>query len=458
MTKQPNVLFIMSDDHALQAISAYRPDNQVLTPGIDRIAENGMIMDNCFCTNSLCSPSRAAILTGTYNHINGVRSLEQNLDGQLNNIGKVMQKHNYQTAIIGKWHLGIEPEAMPHGFDHYEIFHHQGEYYDPWFYTKEGKHQEEGYATELVSEKTLKWIRERDQDRPFFMMCHHKAPHRSWEPAPQYKDLYKHIDFRKPHNYDDDYANRGPNAESADMRIESLSDFDTKGPPPEGLTPQEVKDWKYQRYMEDYMATIKSVDDSVSDILDYLEEEGILDNTIVVYTSDQGFYTGEHGWFDKRFMYEESQHMPFLIQYPGHIEAGSKSEEQVLNIDFAATFLDYAGIDPAELEGQGRSFRPILDGEADAKGYEYVYYRYYDYPAIHNVYPHYGVRGRRYKLIRFENPEGLRDLGDVYWELYDLEDDPSEMRNRYGEPEMQAITETLKEKLAELRETYQDLD
>ncbi len=458
MDSRPNILFIMSDDHALQAISAYRPDNQVQTPGIDRLAKNGMMLENCFCTNSLCSPSRAAILTGTYNHINGVRNLEEGLDGKLNNVAKVLQKHDYQTAIIGKWHLGTEAEHMPTGFDHYQIFRHQGEYYNPFFFTNEGNITEEGYATELITKKTIEWLDKRDRSKPFFMMCHHKAPHRNWQPSPKYKDAYKDIRFRHPENYNDDYANRGPNAEDAKMRVEELTDFDTKGPAPEGLSPQEIKDWKYQRYMEDYMATISSVDDSVSELLDYLEAEKISENTIVIYTSDQGFYTGEHGWFDKRFMYEESQHMPFLIQYPGHIQPGTRSAEQVLNIDFADLFLDYAGIDRDELGGQGRSFRGVLEEKEGAKGYDYVYYRYYDYPSEHNVYPHYGVRGRRYKLIRFENPKGKRALGDVYWELYDLKEDPCEMRNLYGESGMEEITARLIEKLAELRERYQDME
>ncbi len=455
MSKKPNILFVMSDDHALQAISAYRPDNQVKTPGIDRLAENGMLLDNCFCTNSLCSPSRAAILTGSYNHKNGVMNLEEGLDGKLNNIAKVLKNDGYQTAIIGKWHLGTEPEHMPTGFDHYQIFHHQGEYYDPFFYTNDGDIQETGYATELLTEKSLAWLKDRDRDKPFFLMCHHKAPHRNWEPSPKYNGRYKDIKFRHPETYNDDYATRGPNAKNATMKIDDLTDFDTKGPPPEGLSPSEVRDWKYQRYMEDYMATIASVDDSVSELLDYVKEDGIWEDTIVIYTSDQGFYTGEHGWFDKRFMYEESQHMPFLIQYPSVIPSRRRNAEQVLNIDFAYLFMDYAGIDPITLGGQGRSFRGIVE-DTGQTGYEYIYYRYYDWPGEHNVYPHYGVRGRQHKLIRFENKS---DIGDpIYWELYDLKADPHELNNLYGTAGTEDLTKQLKIELQRLREYYEDLD
>lgn len=456
--KRPNILFIMSDDHALQAITAYRPEHQVPTPGIDRLAENGMRFNNCLCTNSICSPSRASILTGTYNHLNGVRNLELGLDSRINNVAKVLQSNDYQTAIIGKWHLGTKPENMPSGFDHYQVFRGQGEYYDPFFYTDKGDIKETGYSTELITKKVVEWLDQRDPDRPFFMMCHHKAPHRNWQPSPKYKDAYKHIQFRHPDNYNDDYATRGPNAEYAKMKVVELTDFDTKGPAPEGLSEQELKDWKFQRYMEDYTATIASVDDSVDELLDYLGEHDLMDDTIVIYTSDQGFYIGEHGWFDKRFMYEESHHMPFLIQYPRAIPAGTVTDEMVLNIDFAALFLDYAGIDQAELNAQGASFRHIVEADEDAKGYEHVYYRYYDYPNEHNVYPHYGVRGRRWKLILFENPENKRNIGTYYWELYDLENDPSEMNNIYGQEGTEDVVEHLKREMTRLREKYEEHD
>lgn len=456
--KRPNILFIMSDDHALQAITAYRPDHQIETPGIDRLARNGMRFDNCLCTNSICSPSRAAILTGTYNHLNGVRNLEVPLDSKINNVAKVLQKHDYQTAIIGKWHLGTKPENMPSGFDHYQIFRGQGEYYNPFFFTNEGEIREEGYATELITKKVIEYLDQRDPDRPFFMMCHHKAPHRNWQPSPKYKDAYKHIKFKHPENYNDNYETRGPNAEYAKMRVSELTDIDTKGPAPEGLNEQELKDWKFQRYMEDYTATISSVDDSVDELLDYLEAEGIAEDTIVIYTSDQGFYIGEHGWFDKRFMYEESHHMPFIIQYPKAIPANTVTEEMILNIDFASLFLDYAGIDPSELNGQGKSFRPIVEGHEDAKGYDHVYYRYYDYPSEHNVYPHYGIRGRRWKLIYFENPENKRGIGQYYWELYDLENDPQEMNNLYGQPGTEEVVEKLRTEMARLRDQYEEDD
>ncbi len=454
--RRPNIIYIMSDDHARQAISAYA-DTQVKTPGIDRLFETGARLDNAYCTNSICTPSRASVLTGNYNQINGVRTLEDQLDGELNNVAKVLQNNGYHTAIVGKWHLGQEEPYLPTGFDHFAVLRDQGPYFDPEFITDEGSVFDKGYTTELITERSLNWIKSLEDDEPFFLMMHHKAPHRNWQPAPQYDGMYKDIKFKHPETYNDDYATRGPNAAAAVMKIEDLKDHDIKGPVPEGLTEQEEKDYKFQRYMEDYWATIKSVDDSVDELLNYLEANGLRDDTIVIYTSDQGFFTGEHGWFDKRFMYEEAQAMPFLISYPRAIQPKSTSDKMVLNIDFAPTFLDYAGIDVSELNPQGRSFRDVIEQRPGARGYDSVYYRYWDYPSEHNVYPHMGVRTNKYKLIFFEYRESEEER-DFYWELYDVQEDPNELNNLYGQPGYEKITENLIEELKHLQEVYQDDD
>lgn len=456
MSQKPNIVFIMSDDHARQRISAYA-ENEVQTPGIDRLADEGAIFNNCFCTNSICAPSRATILTGNYNHLNGVRTLYDQFDGEKNNIAKVMRNNGYQTAIIGKWHLGEEEPYLPTGFDHYAVLRGQGPYYDPEFITDRGSVKDTGYTTELITDRSINWLENRDQDKPFMLFCHHKAPHRNWEPSPKYKDAYKHIRFKHPETYDDDYETRGPNADTAVMKLQDMHLHDYKIPVPEGASPQEAKDHIYQRYMEDYMACISSVDDSVSEILDYLDTNGLSENTMVIYTSDQGFYTGEHGWFDKRFMYEESQCMPFLLRFPRYVKPGTVVDEMIVNIDFAPLFLDYAGIPAEELGAQGRTFRGLLEGEPDASGHEAVYYRYWEYPSEHNVYPHLGVRTRTHKLIMFEDPKA-EEPEQAYWELYDLEADPNEVNNIYGQPGTETLAESLKGLIDELRDHYDERD
>ena len=458
--KRPNILFILSDDHALQQISAYRPDNVVPTPQIDRIAEAGVRMNNALCCNSLCAPSRATILTGNYNHVCGVRLLSENFDNRQRTVAHALQEAGYQTAIVGKWHLGHEDAHTPRGFDYWDILIGQGEYHDPRFLSADGLRHETGYSTELITKKSLDWLKQRDPERPFFLMCHHKAPHRNWQPAPQYVGRYADVEFPHPETYHDDYATRGPAAERALMRIDDLTEHDCKQPFPEGLSPEELRNWKYQRFMEDYMACIASVDDGVGELLDYLEAEGLTDDTLVIYSSDQGFYTGEHGWFDKRFMYEESHHMPFLAQYPGHIPAGSESDEMMMNIDFAATWIDYAGLPASALECQGRSMRGVLESRDDetGRGYDYAYYRYWDYPSEHHVYPHFGIRGRRYKLICFANPEHEGEEPELYWELYDLETDPNELNNRIDDPELQSVVEEMHAELKRLQLHYGDTE
>lgn len=458
--KPKNILFIMTDDHARQAITAYAPDFPVETPGIDRIAKNGMRMDACYCTNSICAPSRAAIVTGTYNHLNGVRNLEDGLDGSLNNVGKVLQKNGYQTAILGKWHLGDRLPYLPVGFDETAVFvgyGGQGSYYDPEFAKADGsKFQVDGYATDIVHDMTIEFLENRDKQKPFFVMCHHKAPHRNWVPNKKYEHIYDDVVFPHPPTYNDDFETRGSGAAEAIMDIDDLRPMDFKlDELPEFESDTERRDWKFQHYMRDYMACVKSVDDSVAGLLDYLDENGLSEDTLVIYTSDQGFYTGEHGWFDKRFMYEESHCMPFLAQMPGTIPAGQTSNEMILNIDFADLFLDYAGVDRAELDGQGRTFRALLEGDESWKGYDEVYYRYWDYPSEHNVYPHFGIRTRTHKLMRFEDPT-IEDSDKVYWELYDIADDPLEINNIANDPANKALLSELKDALFAIKLKYKD--
>lgn len=453
---RPNVLFIMSDDHAAHAISAYGSRINE-TPQIDRIANEGVRLDNCFCTNSICAPSRAAILTGTHTHINGVRTLADDLDGRQENVAKLLQGAGYQTAIFGKWHLGHGGNADPTGFDRWVVLPGQGDYHDPSFYDQGELVHREGYATDLITDDALGWLRDRDRERPFMLMLHHKAPHRPWQPDEKHASLYEEIDIPLPETFDDDYANRSNAARNAEMRIEShLYDFDLKQPVPEGLSPREEKIWKYQRYIKDYLRCIASVDDNVGRVLDYLDDDGIADDTIVIYTSDQGFFLGDHGWYDKRFMYEESLRMPFLMRYPREIPAGSVVDAVGTNVDFAPLFLDYAGQAPTE-RMQGRSFRPIVAGQGVPEDWpEAMYYRYWMHLTDHHVPAHYGVRTRTHKLIYYygqalDTSASLPEPTAPEWELFDLEADPQEMRSVYGDPAYAVIQRELSELLYRLQ-------
>ena len=397
---RPNILFIMTDDHAAHAMSCYGSRINE-TPNLDRIAHGGMRFDNCFCTNSLCEPSRAAILTGTYNHVNAVTTIGAHIDNRQENVAKVLQRNGYQTAVVGKWHLGQGEAHWPTGFDYWNILQGQGPYFDPEMVKNGEKVQYEGYKTDLITDLSLDWLKERDKDKPFFMMYQHKAPHRPWDPDEKHANMYEDIDIPEPETFNDDYKNRAAAAGAAQMTVaEHLTERDLKQPVPEGLTPAEEKSWKYQRYIKDYLRCVASVDDNVGRVLDYLEEEGIADDTIVIYTSDQGFFLGDHGWYDKRFMYEESLRMPFIIRYPQEIKAGSVNGDIITNVDFAAMFLDYAGIEAPE-RFQGRSFRPLLEGSTPADWPQSMYYRYWMHLAHHHVYAHYGVRTHRYKLIYY---------------------------------------------------------
>ena len=428
---RPNILFIMTDDHAAHAMSCYGSRiNQ--TPNLDRIAQGGMLFNNCFCTNSLCEPSRAAILTGTYNHINEVTTIGAHIDNRQENVAKILQRNGYQTAIVGKWHLGQGPAHWPTGFDYWNILQGQGPYFDPEMVCNGEKVQYEGYTTDLITDLSLEWLKERDKEKPFFMMYHHKAPHRPWDPDDKHADMYEDIDIPTPDTFDDDYSNRAAAAGAAQMTVaEHLTERDLKQPVPQGLTPAEEKHWKYQRYIKDYLRCVASVDDNVGRVLDYLDDEGIADDTLVIYTSDQGFFLGDHGWYDKRFMYEESLRMPFIIRHPRSIAPESVNNDIITNVDFAATFLDYAGIDQPD-RFQGHSFRPLLEGSTPENWPKIMYYRYWMHLAHHHVYAHYGVRTHRYKLIYYYadalgQPGAIDESKPPEWELFDLDEDPNEL-------------------------------
>lgn len=440
--KRPNILFIMSDDHASHAMSCYGSRINK-TPQLDRIAAGGMRFENCFCGNSICGPSRATILTGKHSHANGFRRNGDRFDGSQQTFPKLFQAAGYQTAIIGKWHL----ETDPTGFDHWNILPGQGAYHNPVFIEMGERKKHEGYVTDLISDFSIDWLEKRDKSKPFLLCSQHKAPHRNWQPDERHAKLYEDIDIPEPPTFNDDYATRGAAARSTTMTIEHhLTKSDVKGDVPEGLTGQARKKWLYQRYIKDYLRCVASVDYNVGRLLDYLDKAGLAEDTIVIYTSDQGFYLGDHGWYDKRFMYEESLRMPFIIRYPRLIKPGTVNRDLVQNIDFAPMLLDAAGL-PTPADMHGRSFLPLLRGETPNDWRASIYYHYYEYPAVHSVKRHYGVRTQRHKLIHF-----YHDVDE--WELYDLEKDPHELNNVYADPAYAGVVRELKAELARLRAHY----
>ena len=457
---RPNILFIMTDDHAAHAMSCYGSRINA-TPNLDRIADGGMRFDNCFCTNSICTPSRAVILTGQYSHVNGVTTLDSKLDGRRENVAKILQRDGYQTAMIGKWHMGHGGLHDPTGFDYWIVLPGQGLYHDPVMDEMGDEKVIPGYATDIITDISLDWLRDRNPERPFFLMCHHKAPHRPWEPDDKHADLYEDIDIPEPVTFDDDYSERAAAAAAATMRIDrDLNATDLKQPVPAGLTPEAEKSWKYQRYIKDYLRCVASVDDNVGRLLDYLDEEGLAENTIVIYTSDQGFFLGDHGWYDKRFMYEESLRMPFVIRYPREIAPGTVNDDIILNVDFPLTWLDYAGIDAPDAM-QGVSFRPLLNGVTPEGWQTSLYYRYWMHLAHHNVYAHYGVRTLRYKLIYYYadalgQPGAIDDPREPEWELFDLDNDPYELHNVYHNPAYAGVVCDLTAELYRLQASVGD--
>jgi len=442
--ERPNIVFIMSDDHASHALSCYGSRIHT-TPNLDRIAQQGMLFENCFCTNAICAPSRAVILTGKYSHLNGVKTNKEPFDGSQMTLPKLLKQAGYQTGIVGKWHLKSDPT----GFDSWCVLPGQGDYVNPSFHRMGEKIQIQGYVTDIITDMAIDWIEKRDQEKPFFLMLHHKAPHRNWIPDERHAEAFTDKTFPLPETFNDHYATRSEAARTTTMTIDKhLTPTDLKMEPPEGLSEQALKEWKYQRYMQDYLACVSSVDDNVGRFLDFLESEGLADDTVVIYTSDQGFFLGDHGWYDKRFMYEESLRMPLILRYPRIIPPGSTSREMVLNLDFAPTLLDMAQA-PVPEDMQGESFQPILRGTVPAKWRQSMYYHYYEYPAVHSVKRHYGIRTQRYKLIHF-----YYDIDA--WELYDLEQDPHELHNLIDDADQRDVVESLKKELSLLRERYAD--
>jgi arylsulfatase A-like enzyme len=481
--QRPNNLWIYSDDHAQNAVSAYggRLAELAPTPNIDRIAREGVIFRNSFVTNSICGPCRAVVLTGLHSHLNGFQDNSSRFDGSQETFPKLLRQAGYQTALFGKWHLVTDPT----GFDAWAVLPGQGDYYNPDFITPDGKERIEGYVTDIITDKALHWLQHgRNSEQPFMLMVQHKAPHREWLPDPKHLSMYEDVVFPEPDTMFDDYANRGTAAREQDMTIAKTmrpgfdlklwkeEDRDTKPwknffgrmndeqraaweaaynarietYQSANLQGEDLVRFKYQCYMKDYLRCIASVDDNVGRVLDYLEETGLDKNTVVFYSSDQSFYLGEHGWFDKRFIYEESLRTPLVARWPGVIRPGTEVTPMVQNLDCAETFLDIAGL-PVPDRMQGLSMLPLMRGETPDDWRSSIYYHYYEGEGkVHNVYKHYGVRTERYKLAFFYT------LNE--WEFYDLEKDPQEMRNEYANPDYAAQVKELKEELARLREQY----
>ena len=462
--QKPNIIFIMSDDHAAPAISAYKGflTQVAKTPNLDRIANEGMLFNNCFCTNSICTPSRATILTGKYSHKNGVLTLSDRFDGSQQTFPKLLQQAGYHTAMIGKWHLKTEPT----GFDHYNVLPGQGLYFNPlmkekgkpWQDGREGGEVHEGYVTDVITDVALDFLTNRPQDKPFCLLLQHKAPHDEWEYDPKYETLYSDVDIPEPETLYDGYHNRGLAIRRCTQKIgmrHTLFNKETGQ-----LKGRERKKLQYQIYMKKYLRCVASIDHNVGRVLDYLDQSGLAEDTIIMYTSDQGFFLGEHGLYDKRFMYEESLRMPLVVRYPRAIKSGDISDDIVLNVDFAETILDYAGADiPADM--QGRSLRPILQDQSPQDWRTSMYYRYWMHGAHFNIAAHFGVRTGRHKLIYYYglplNAKGARNIPtDPEWELFDLESDPNEMKNVYEDPAYADVVKGLKAELIKLRKELGD--
>lgn len=489
-TERPNILFIFTDDHAPHAIGAYGGWLKEVnpTPNIDRLARQGMLFQNSFCTNSICGPSRAVIQTGKHSFINGFMQNGNRFDGSQPTFPKMLQRAGYETAIVGKWHLG----TLPQGFDHWQVLPGQGDYYNPDFITPQGRKRVEGYCTDIVTDMALDWLKQRQTDKPFMLMCQHKAPHRTWMPPLRLLHLYDDQEIPEPATLFDRWEDNASPARHQEMEIDRHMNlvydlFLSPGPdwdPDEGmaldksgfrnlqkmtpsqrkawdasfgpkneamrqanLTGKDLVRWKYQRYIKNYLRCIKGVDEGVGRLMTYLEESGLDKNTVVIYSSDQGFYLGDHGWFDKRWMYEESLQMPLIVKWPGVTEPGAVNDDLVQNLDYAETFLEMASADiPADM--QGRSLVPLLQGQTPDDWRTSIYYHYHEYPSVHMVARHYGVRTDRYKLICFYQFDE--------WEFYDLKADPDELSNEYENPKYAKQIAQLKQELERLRQHYRD--
>ena len=514
-SEKPNIIFIMTDDHATNAISSYG-SKLIETPNMDRIANEGMLFNNCYVTNAICAPSRAAILTGKLSHVNGVKDNSHVFDGSQVTFPKLLRANGYQTALIGKWHLASEPT----GFDYWSVLPGQGDYYNPDFIEMGKTIQEKGYVTDIITDKALHWISNRNVEKPFCLIYQQKAPHRNWMPAMRHLAKYDETEFPLPESLFDDYSNRGSAAKGQEMEIanhlfelwdlklaepsdlenalksekaetivdphkrkaQDLNEANDKGVDLnkflrvyKRMTPEQRERWnkayakrrleyasldlkgearvvwKYQQYLKDYLACIDAVDENIGRLFDHLEAENILDSTVIIYTSDQGFFLGEHGWFDKRFMYEESYKMPFMVRYPKLIKAGSTTNALAMNIDFAPTLLDMAGIEiPKEI--QGKSLKPILEahGVVPNDWRKATYYHYYEYPSWHSVKRHYGIRTNDYKLIHFYN-----DVDE--WELYDMKNDPKEMMNVFGKSGYEKVQKEMISILKDVQSKYDEV-
>ncbi|MBU0478348.1 sulfatase [bacterium] len=462
---RPNILFIMSDDHASHAMSCYGSRINK-TPNLDRIAKGGMRFNNCFCTNSICTPSRATILTGTYNHVNEVTTLSTPMDNRLKTFPKLLQESGYQTAIFGKWHLGTGMEHCPTGFDDWAVLPGQGLYHNPEFIFKgpDGgtRRTIPGYVTDLITDMSLNWLKERDQSRPFCLLYHHKAPHREWESDEKHAHMFLNEKILEPDTLYDDYSNRATAAAAAKMRVGvHMNEKDLKCRINRTLPERELRKWAYQRYIKDYLRVIASIDDNVGRVLNWLDDEGLSDNTVVIYTSDQGFFLGDHGWYDKRFMYEESLRMPFILRYPKEVNPGTINDDIVVNVDFAPLFMDLAGI-PIPDDFQGRSFCPLLYAEKLSDWRQAMYYRYWMHKdTSHNVYAHYGIRTKRHKLIYYYSdalgqPGAFDESYEPEWELFDLLEDPHELHNVYDDPRYANVAKELKLELHRLQKEVGD--
>ncbi|HJS08566.1 MAG TPA: sulfatase [Pirellulales bacterium] len=468
---KPNILFIFCDDLAYQAISTYGDSRKLLdTPNIDRIAGEGMRFDRCLVTNSICGPSRATILTGKYSHKNGFyNNSNSRFDGSQTTFPKLLKTAGYSTALIGKWHLMTDPT----GFDHWHILPGQGRYYNPPMLDNGRKVQHTGYTTDIITDLSIEWLKNRDKTKPFVLMSQHKAPHREWSPALRHLGWDNDRKYPEPETLFDDFTGRSKAVSDHDMGIDrTFTDLDAKLKPPGGLTDEQLKQWnayyeprnaefrkappigkdlvrwRYNRYMHDYLACVKAVDESVGRLLRFLDDEGLAENTVVVFSSDQGFYLGEHGWFDKRWIFEESLRTPLLVRWPGVTKPGTATSQIVSLLDFAQTFLDIAGA-PAPNDMQGRSLVSMCKGEIPADWRKSLYYHYYEFPVPHRVRPHYGVITDRFKLVHYYKP----DVDD--WELLDREKDPLETRNYYNDP---GYASTVKELHAELERLRKEVD
>ena len=471
---RPNIIFILSDDHATDAITAYsnRFKKMAPTPNIDVLAKEGAILRNAFSTNAICGPSRASIVTGKFSHVNKYYKNFQggDFDASQWTYPKALQKAGYQTALVGKWHLA----SVPQGFDYYK-YHiargEQGVYWNPTYSENGVTVKETGYATNLTTDFALNWLEKKEDNKPFCLLLQYKAPHREWSPDKKYENMWENYNFPIPSSFYDDYKGREKTAGNTHMTMDFLSREDMKMTPPDSLNARErakwldygnrpgeivspnsnlkgnaLKEWKFQKYIKDYLATVKSVDDNIGRVLKYLKDNGLEENTIVIYASDQGFFLGEHGWFDKRFMYEESVRMPFIIRYPGMIKPKTVVKDVISNIDIAPTVLELAGVEVPK-DVQGKSFVKNLSGKTPENWRQSMYYHYYEYPFWHHVQPHYGIRTERYKLIHF-----YYDV-DV-WELYDLKKDPLELNNLINSKKHAGLVKQLKEELYKLKSDY----